>query len=109
MDFNPGATGPVIEVTTPILKVWGWVAGGAWDDGGGAGAAEDDGGGAGAAEDDGGGAGAAEDDGGGAGAAEVDGGADVVGVLGAQALNKGKDASASKRIKMPRNTEALFI
>ncbi len=74
---------------------------GAGDDGGGAGAAEDDGGGA--------GAGAAEDDGGGAGAAEVGGGADVVGVLGAQALNKGKDASASNRIKMPRNTETLFI
>ena len=90
MDFNPGATGPVIEVTTPILKVWGWAGGGA-------------------AEDDGGGAGAAEDDGGGAGAAEEDGGADVVGVLGAQAFNKGKDASASKRIRMPRNTEALFI
>jgi len=99
MDFNPGATGPVIEVTTPILKVWGLAGGGAWDDGGGAGAAEDDGGGAGAAEDDGGGAGAAEED----------GGADVVGVLGAQALNKGKDASASKRIKISRNTEALFI
>lgn len=100
MDFNPGATGPVIEVTTPILKVWGCAAVGAGDDGGGAGAAEDDGGGAGAAEDDGGG---------GAGAAEVAGGAAVVAVLGAQALIKGNDTSASNRKKMPRITGALFI
>jgi hypothetical protein len=98
--LSPGAIGPVMEVTTPIFKIWGWAGAGLEDGGGGAGATEDVGGGTGAAVDD---------EGGGAGTWEVVVGGAVVVALGAQAPNRGNETSARIKKIIPIRTWILFI
>jgi hypothetical protein len=99
MDFRPGATGPVMDVTTPILKVWA-AAGGAVEEG-----AVEEGGGAAVEEV----AGGLEEDGGGAGAVEVGAAEEVAeGVLEAHPLISGKTASTRKRKTIPVSNKVLF-